>query len=305
MPGQTKVTKTTYARRALTQDEIVALLTATRESEVTIRGLNGIARHALYALALGSGLRVGALASLRPMDFDLAEDKPKVTISIEADKSKKGRVQPLPTSLVPILREWFGKKKSHKPLWSGSWSMHAAKMIRVDALAAGLDVGKKGEEGGIGVIDLHALRHTYGTTLCRNGVNLRIAQELMGHSTPNLTARYSHPTLHDLAGAVENLNPKASGEKLVVPFVVPFVVPLDCNPVQSSAVPCSNERDFPQREDSALSAGISGVCNDLQADAARNEERPRPDSNRGIAVLQTAALPLGYEADTDNRQRGR
>ena len=25
-------------------------------------------------------------------------------------------------------------------------------------------------------------------------------------------------------------------------------------------------------------------------------ERPRPDSNRGIAVLQTAALPLGYEA---------
>jgi hypothetical protein len=25
-------------------------------------------------------------------------------------------------------------------------------------------------------------------------------------------------------------------------------------------------------------------------------KRPRPDSNRGITVLQTAALPLGYEA---------
>jgi hypothetical protein len=25
-------------------------------------------------------------------------------------------------------------------------------------------------------------------------------------------------------------------------------------------------------------------------------ERPRPDSNRGMTVLQTVALPLGYEA---------
>ena len=30
-------------------------------------------------------------------------------------------------------------------------------------------------------------------------------QELAGHSSPNLTARYSHRHLHDLAGAVERL----------------------------------------------------------------------------------------------------
>src|SRR5262249_24574504 len=53
--------------------------------------------------------------------------------------------------------------------------------------------------------DFHALRHSYITALGRGGVDLRIRQELAGHSTPVLTARYSHVRLHDLAGAVEKL----------------------------------------------------------------------------------------------------
>ena len=53
--------------------------------------------------------------------------------------------------------------------------------------------------------DFHSLRHTYLTMLGRNGVDLRTAQELAGHSTPLLTARYSHRRLYDLAGAVDKL----------------------------------------------------------------------------------------------------
>ena len=53
--------------------------------------------------------------------------------------------------------------------------------------------------------DFHALRHSYLTLLGRSGVDLRTAQELAGHSTPTLTARYSHRRLHDLAGAVDKL----------------------------------------------------------------------------------------------------
>ena len=41
--------------------------------------------------------------------------------------------------------------------------------------------------------------------LGRHGVDLRTAQELAGHSKPELTARYSHRRLYDLAGAVEKL----------------------------------------------------------------------------------------------------
>ncbi|WP_149108981.1 hypothetical protein [Limnoglobus roseus] len=46
---------------------------------------------------------------------------------------------------------------------------------------------------------------THLTMLGRNGVDLRTAQELAGHSMPLLTARYYHCRLYDLAGAVEKL----------------------------------------------------------------------------------------------------
>ena len=41
-----------------------------------------------------------------------------------------------------------------------------------------------------GVVDVHALRVTYGTLLARAGVSLAQAQKLMRHSTPALTANY-------------------------------------------------------------------------------------------------------------------
>lgn len=55
-------------------------------------------------------------------------------------------------------------------------------------------------------IDIHALRHTFGTHLCRAGVPLRTTQAAMRHSDPSLTANvYTDPKLLDVAGALEAL----------------------------------------------------------------------------------------------------
>ncbi len=55
-------------------------------------------------------------------------------------------------------------------------------------------------------VDVHALRHTFGTNLCRAGVPLRTAQAAMRHSDPKLTANvYTDPALLDVAGAVASL----------------------------------------------------------------------------------------------------
>src|SRR5260370_8448188 len=67
--------------------------------------------------------------------------------------------------------------------------------------------------------DFHALRHTYLTLGSKAGIDLRTLQELAGHSTPILTARYAHVRLHDMAGALERLpsfllpaSPETEGE---------------------------------------------------------------------------------------------
>lgn len=55
-------------------------------------------------------------------------------------------------------------------------------------------------------IDIHALRHTFGTHLSKAGVPLRTALAAMRHSDPSLTANvYTDPKLLDVAGAVASL----------------------------------------------------------------------------------------------------
>jgi hypothetical protein len=77
-------------------------------------------------------------------------------------------------------------------------------MLRRDLIASDVPYVIEGPDGPE-YADFHSLRHTYLTMLGRHGVDLRTAQELAGHSTPLLTARYSHRRLYDLAGAIEKL----------------------------------------------------------------------------------------------------
>src|SRR3954466_12701986 len=77
-------------------------------------------------------------------------------------------------------------------------------MLRYDLEAAGIPYDVPGPDGPE-YADFHALRHTYLTLGGRAGIDLRTLQELDGHSTPTLTARYTHVRLRDMAGAVEKL----------------------------------------------------------------------------------------------------
>ena len=55
-------------------------------------------------------------------------------------------------------------------------------------------------------VDIHTLRHTFGTHLSKNGVPPRSAQAAMRHSSLGLTTNvYTDPTLLDVAGAKEAL----------------------------------------------------------------------------------------------------
>ena len=58
-------------------------------------------------------------------------------------------------------------------------------------------------EGAAGLLDRssrpHRLRHTYGTELAAAGIDLLVLRELMGHASPETTARYVHLSSDTLA----------------------------------------------------------------------------------------------------------
>jgi integrase len=195
-----------HDRRELTEEELRRLLSAARASERTFRGLSGWDRFHLYATACGTGFRASALASLTPESFDLGGETPTVTLSARRNKSRVQKVQPLPADVAGLLRDYLRDKPSDQPLWCGTWARDGkgSEMLRIDLDAAGIPYVVDGPDGPL-YADFHTLRHTYLTLGGRAGIDLRTLQELAGHSSPILTARYSHRRLYDLNRDVNKL----------------------------------------------------------------------------------------------------
>jgi excisionase family DNA binding protein len=206
MEAENTATDRRHDRRELDAGELRRVLKTARESERLFRGLTGPDRFHLYATACGTGFRASALASLTPESFDLAADVPTVTLAARHAKNRKTKVQPIPPDLAELLVSYLDGRPAGQPVWGGTWAKdhRGAEMLRVDLEAAGIPYAAEGPDGPL-YADFHALRHSYLTLGGRAGIDLRTLQELAGHSTPTLTARYSHRRLHDLAGAVEKL----------------------------------------------------------------------------------------------------
>jgi integrase len=61
---------------------------------------------------------------------------------------------------------------------------------------------------GIKKLRFHDLRHTFATRLVLSGVDLVTVSKLLGHSSIQMTMRYSHPTPEALKNAVFKLDEK-------------------------------------------------------------------------------------------------
>ena len=60
-------------------------------------------------------------------------------------------------------------------------------------------IRKAFERAGLEVFSMHDLRHYYATVLVKNGLTLFQVQNLLGHSSPSTTKRYSHLELGDVS----------------------------------------------------------------------------------------------------------
>jgi excisionase family DNA binding protein len=206
LEAETTTTDRRHDRRELTADELRRVLESARNSPRPFRGLTGPDRFHLYATAAGTGFRASALASLAPESFDLAGELATVTLAARHAKNRRTKVQPIPPDLADLLCDYLADKPAGQPVWGGTWAKdhRGAEMLRSDLETAGIPYRVEGPDGPR-YADFHSLRHSYLTLGARAGIDLRTLQELAGHSTPVLTARYSHRRLYDLAGAVEKL----------------------------------------------------------------------------------------------------
>jgi integrase len=194
-----------HDRRALPLDELRAILQAARSSAQGFRGLAGIDRAILYAVACASGFRANELASLRPTAFDLDGEPPTVNLAAEIAKNGKPVRQPLPADLAEALRDYLAGKPARSPVWPGTWPDAAADMLRLDLDQAGIPYAVDGPDGPL-YADFHALRHSFIALLDKSGATLKEAMQLARHSDPKLTmAVYGRAALNDLAAAVDRL----------------------------------------------------------------------------------------------------
>lgn len=165
-----------------------------------------------YKTLILTGLRRGELASLTLGQLYLEGPHPHLRLNPEDEKNRNGMAIPLRNDLCEDLRRWINEAKGESPaglgpdasLFTVPRALH--KILDRDLEAAGIP--KRNNRGR--TVDVHALRHTFGTWLSKGGVPLRTAQAALRHSDPKLTANvYTDPALLDVAGALEMLPPLA------------------------------------------------------------------------------------------------
>lgn len=150
----------------------------------------------IIVFTINTGLRKGELQSLLWNQINLEQR----VIYLTKTKGNKHREIPINDAVFEILSELKG---SHLP--------------KVDAHVFGAQNGgaygnwRKAfdnavERAKIHDFRFHDLRHTFASYLAMNGVDLNTIRELLGHSTYEMTERYTHLSMPHRHKAVETLN---------------------------------------------------------------------------------------------------
>lgn len=138
----------------------------------------------LLMLSYAAGLRVSEAAALRVSDID----SQRMVLRIVQGKRNKDRYTILSPLMLEMLRHywWAARPKDYLFPGRGQTGVVRSSTVQracIEARAiAGLDKD----------VTPHTLRHSFATHLLEAGTDLRVIQELLGHSSPRTTAIYTH-----------------------------------------------------------------------------------------------------------------
>lgn len=163
---------------------------------------------AIIELLYGTGLRVSELVS---MNLDTIDGNRECLQIV--GKGNKERMVPVGRAAIKAVDQWCEVRS--KILRTGKTAHRGALFINRDGQRLGVRsvqrmVKKRGIVTGTREsMHPHALRHSFATHLLDSGADLRIIQELLGHSSLSTTQRYTHVSIEGLTRVYDGAHPYA------------------------------------------------------------------------------------------------
>lgn len=188
----------------LADDEVDALLGACDPATWT-----GRRDHAMFLLAIQTGLRISELAALRCADISLGPGANVHTVG----KGRKERRTPLVAHTVSVLRAWLAQSGSTgtEPLFPTI----TGKQLSPDAIEhrLRLHVARAAEHCPslhAKHVTVHTLRHTCAMRLLSAGADVTIIALWLGHSQISTTGIYLHADMRQKEKAIARVAPSTT-----------------------------------------------------------------------------------------------
>jgi integrase/recombinase XerD len=191
--------------KALTIDEVSRLINSCDDSII------GIRNRAILEVLYATGARVSEVVSLNVGDISKSEDA-VVTVKVKG-KGGKERLVPLGSYAQKALDQYLVrarpvllKKKTVSALFiNESLGTRLSRQSGWQVVKDSADRAKIGRE-----VSPHSLRHSFATHLLDGGADIRVVQELLGHSSVTTTQIYTLVTIDKLRESYIAAHPRST-----------------------------------------------------------------------------------------------
>jgi integrase/recombinase XerD len=178
------------------------VLSKSRESGASNQRYRALRNLALIDLLFATGMRVGEASALNGEDFIVSESAFRI-------RGKGGRDRlafVVDDQTILIQRQHF-EARSQLTTESTALFLNASNQRLSTQGIANIIAQFRRQAGIERHITPHMLRHTVATLLLRNGVDIRVVQEFLGHASIATTQRYTHVAKEHLIGVLRKHHP--------------------------------------------------------------------------------------------------
>jgi integrase/recombinase XerD len=186
--------------KALSEEQIRQLLTPPLEATP-----EQLRDYAVVELAYSSGLRLAELRNLRLEQLHL--EAGFITVIGKGDKE---RVVPVGTPATRALEQYLAVRTHFVTSRSPGTVFLTARGTSFAHVTLWLRIKNWAKLRGVSPLTPHMLRHSFATHLMNGGADLRVIQELLGHSSISTTEVYTHVAGARLREVHDQYHPRAN-----------------------------------------------------------------------------------------------